>query len=136
MENNPWFILVLGLATVFAGLVCLIFIIKLMSAIVKGRGEKHVDSGGVSPAEVTPVFSTAVPAHSVANRGQFMAAVSAAIATYMDTDASGLRIHSLKCLSANDPNQRQQMIAAVAGAIAVDMGTDVSGLRIHSIKKI
>ena len=35
MQNiSPWFVLVLGMATVFIGLICLILLTKIMSAVM------------------------------------------------------------------------------------------------------
>lgn len=81
----------LGFGTVFVGLLCLIGIIKLMSYVFsKVSASKKPE---VAPAAAA---APAAPAQTVANRGEFIAAVSAAIATEMGTDVSGLRIVSVK----------------------------------------
>ena len=81
----------LGFGTVFVGLICLIFIIKLMSVIFNAlQGKKKA-----APAPAAAV-APAPAAEEIPNRGQFIAAVSAAIATVMGTDVSGLRILSVK----------------------------------------
>ena len=89
MGNSPeWYVVVLlGFGTVFVGLICLIYIIKLMSVIVR------VLDGKKAPA---PAVTAPAAKEEIVNRGEFVAAISAAIATVMGTDVSGLRIHSIK----------------------------------------
>lgn len=90
MANTPdWYVVVLlGFGTVFIGLICLIYIIKLMSVIIRSLDDKKTPA----PAAAAPVAKK----EEIVNRGEFVAAVSAAIATAMGTDVSGLRIHSIK----------------------------------------
>lgn len=79
----------LGLGTVFVGLICLIFISKLMSALI-GRKKD-------APApKAAPAAAPAPAAQPASDHGAFVAAVSAAIATTMGADVSGLRILSIK----------------------------------------
>lgn len=131
------FVLVLGLGTVFAGLFCLIILTKLMSAVLS-KSSKNESKQPSTAVQTAPVSAQPAPAFAdatnIPNRQQFVAAVSAAIATYMGTDVSGLRIRSIKVAGASD--DRQQMVAAMSAAIASAMDTEPSGLRIHSIKKI
>lgn len=89
MGNTPeWYtVVLLGFGTVFVGLICLIFITKLMSAIIGSKGNKVASA---------PAAASAPAESTIANRGEFVAAVSAAIATTIGTDVSGLRILSIK----------------------------------------
>ncbi len=80
----------LGLGTVFVGLISLIFIIRLMSFLYGLFAGK---SASRAPA---PTAAPAAAAEPIENRQQFVAAVSAAIATVMGTEVSGLRITSIK----------------------------------------
>ena len=82
----------LGLGTVFVGLISLIFIIRLMSFLYGLFAGKSA-SGAPAPASTTATAATSEP---IENRQQFVAAVSAAIATVMGTEVSGLRITSIK----------------------------------------
>ena len=81
----------IGLGTVFAGLICLILICYIMSVVVKlfAKSEK-------APA-VVPAQAPA-PQASIANKGEFAAAVAAAIAEDLGTDVTGIRIKSIKKL--------------------------------------
>ena len=84
---------ILGFGTVFIGLICLIFIVMLTSLVInkltagKTKGPVH--------SEETQVSSDG----GIENRQEFVAAVSAAIATVMGKDVSGLRIKSIKKVS-------------------------------------
>ena len=84
MEYSSIFVCLMGMGTVFFGLICLIALTYLMSAVV-GRGKK------ASPAPPVP----AAP-----DRGEItpelIAAVSAALAEDLGTDITGIRIVSMK----------------------------------------
>lgn len=80
----------LGFGTVFVGLICLILIIKLMSLVFSGLNAKK------AAAQEAPTPSAPAPAAEIPDRGQFIAAVSAAIAASIGGDVSGLRILSVK----------------------------------------
>ena len=73
-----------GMGTVFFGLICLIALTYLMSAVV-GRGKKAapapVPAAPQTAGEVTP---------------ELVAAVSAALAEELGTDITGIRIVSMK----------------------------------------
>lgn len=81
-EYSDLFVVLLGLGTVFAGLLCIILLITVMSWLCSRTAPKAAapavngDSGGVTPAMI--------------------AAVSAAIAEDMGTDVSAIRIVSMK----------------------------------------
>lgn len=87
MENiSSALVMVLGMGTVFVGLIMLILLTKLMSAVI-GKGK------GAEQAKAAPV---AAPAAGISDRKAFDAAIAAAIATYMGNEPEGLRIHSIK----------------------------------------
>lgn len=79
---------VLGLGIVFIGLVALIVIIKIMGAIMKGVGKKKTAS--------VPAPEPAAVSEPEGDRGEIIAAVSAAIATVMGENVGGIRIVSFK----------------------------------------
>lgn len=89
MENiSSALVMVLGMGTVFAGLIMLILLTKLMSVVI-GRGKD------AEQAKTAPV-AAAAPAAGISDRKAFDAAIAAAIATYMGNEPEGLRIHSIK----------------------------------------
>ena len=83
--NNPWFVLVLGMGTVFIGLFLLVLIIKVMGFIA-GKTVKTPAAPAAAPAPAPVVYP-----HEV-DRYAFDAAVAAAIAAYTGRDIKGFRI--------------------------------------------
>lgn len=98
-EISSVFVTVLGMATTFFGLICIIILAKIMSFCC--RIANKVDSGSKDAASVAPV-APAAPAPVVQannqseNKGEIVAAISAAIAEDMGTDVSAIRILSIK----------------------------------------
>lgn len=88
MDYSNLFVCLMGICTVFIGLICIIVLVSAMSAVVRAT-----DKAMAKPAPAV----TAVPA---ADRDQvspaMVAAVSAAIAEEMGTDISTIRIVSFK----------------------------------------
>lgn len=80
-EIPSWFVVCMGLGTVFVGLICIIIICKIMSVFLKER--KTVTLAEKKPTEIE-------------NREELIAAVSAAVAEDMGTDISAIRILSFK----------------------------------------
>ena len=141
---NPLLVLAIGIGVVFFGLFCLIGIIYLMSFIyrlVSGeRKLRSIESNKVDLSELTPAQGKQYAPVSLSpeQRRSMIAAVSVAVAEYMGTDPSALRIHSIRRVGGAEPagSDRRELIAAISAALAMQLGTDVSGLRIHSIKKV
>ena len=81
----PWFVVVMGVGTVFIGLICIILICAIMGLIFRNHEQK----------EVVPVKKTE---QSVTweNRQEILAAVCAAAAEDMGTDVSAIRVISFK----------------------------------------
>lgn len=77
----------LGIGIVFIGLIALIVIIKIMGALMRGTNkQKTVPEQEAPKPEPMPE----------GDRGEIIAAVSAAIATVMGESVSGIRIVSFK----------------------------------------
>ena len=140
-EISNLFVVLMGLGTVFFGLICIIILSSLMSAVCKLLEKKPAASRETSsaPAEVTAA-PAAVPV-AAPDRQAMIAAISAAIAEDLGTDISGIRIRSMKHVGGAVPAaapaaDRQAMIAAVSAAIAEDLGTDISAIRIRSFKRV
>ena len=85
MEYSDLFVCLMGLGTVFVGLVCIILLVTLMSLVCRSTGEK--------PAP-TPAAPAGAP--KVGTSPELIAAVSAAIAEERGTDISAIRIISMK----------------------------------------
>lgn len=87
-----WFVVAMGLATVFVGLIAIIIVIMIMGKIVgafvktKPEGTKQQ-----SPASVPAVGNVVI-----ADRDKVVVAISAAIAEEIGEDAGAIRIVSLR----------------------------------------
>ena len=86
MDYSSLFVCLMGMGTVFFGLICLIVLTTLMSAVC-GRGH--------SPAAPIPAAAPPAPAE---DRQALAAAIAAAVAEDLGTDITGIRILSLKKL--------------------------------------
>ncbi len=86
-EYGSLFVCLMGMGTVFFGLICLIVLTTIMGKIVGGR-----------PAPAAPAPVAAAPAAQEGNRQEIAAAVSAAIAEELGTSITGIRIISMKKL--------------------------------------
>lgn len=93
-EVSSLFVVLMGVGTVFFGLICIIVLSSAMSAVCRSMG-------GAAPVVAAPAPAVAVPAvrnDAIPNRQAMIAAISAAIAEDMGTDISGIRILSVKKL--------------------------------------
>ncbi len=89
---SDWIVVVLGLVTVFIGLICIILICKLTGLVCAALVNNKSTKAAAADAPVS-AGQDAIP-----NRQQFIAAVSAAIAEDLGTDVTNIRILSVKKL--------------------------------------
>ncbi len=89
-EPSNLFVCLLGIGTVFIGLICLILLCKIVG-LLTNKAEKTTE-------KATPVTAVSVSkaSQTIENRQEIVAAVSAAIAEELGTDISALRILSFK----------------------------------------
>jgi len=93
-EPASWFVVLLGVAIVFVGLVTIILLCELMNYIYD-----KVTQGKKATATEAPAAASAPAAPlAIPNREEFIAAVSAALAEEMGEDISAIRILSVKRL--------------------------------------
>lgn len=98
-------VFVLGFGTVFVGLLALILIITLLGVIMKGSNAKEAEKAvqaAPAPQPAAPVAAAAEPepapepaVEEIEDRESMVAAISAAIATVMGEEVSGIRILSI-----------------------------------------
>ena len=91
-QYSSLFVCLMGMGTVFFGLICLIILTMIMGKICGGA-----PSAIPTPAPVPASRSTA-PAAPEPNRQELVAAVSAALAEELGADITGIRILSMKKL--------------------------------------
>ena len=86
MDYSNLFVCLMGIGTVFFGLICIILLVTLMSFVCRKTEQKNT---------LAPVSAPAgVPKAGIGP--ELIAAVSAAIAEEMGTDISAIRIMSMK----------------------------------------
>lgn len=87
MELSNLFVCLMGMGTVFAGLICLVFICYLVGFAARDRKKPVAERN--APAEADKATVTE-------NREELVAAISAAVAEELGEDVSRIRILSLK----------------------------------------
>lgn len=85
-----WQVCLLGVGTVFVGLIGVILVCIIIGAIVGKIGGKKEEQPVVAKAPAV------TQNEQIQNREEFVAAISAALAEYMGEDANSFRIVSIK----------------------------------------
>ncbi len=85
-EINNAFVVVMGIGTVFIGLICIIIVCKTVGVFCNIGAKKGVDEKSVSP------YAPEI----IENKEEIIAAVTAACAEDMGKDVSALRVLSFK----------------------------------------
>lgn len=93
-EIPTLFVCAMGMGIVFIGLVCLIVLIKILGKVSQLIVSKEAAPAPVAAA-IAPV-AAAPAANEIPNRGELVAAVSAALAEELGTDVRAIRILSIK----------------------------------------
>ena len=88
MDYSNLFVCLMGLCTVFIGLICIIMLVSVMSNVVRRTDKKTAAAAIRAPAAVSTAASAVTP--------ELVAAVAAAIAEDMGSDVSAIRIVSMK----------------------------------------
>ena len=83
------FVCLMGVGTVFVGLICIILLCKIVMPIVRATEKKTVKPVVQAPAQ---------PVADIPDRQRMLAAVCAAIAEELGTDVSALKVISFKKL--------------------------------------
>ena len=87
------FVCLMGMGTVFIGLICIVFLCQAMSAIIK-HFEKGPEVMTLSAKQVSGQASeTSAP---IENRQELVAAISAVLAEELGEEVTALRILSIK----------------------------------------
>ncbi|MEG1849176.1 MAG: OadG family protein [Oscillospiraceae bacterium] len=115
MEQSGVFVLLLGMTTVFIGLICLIYISKIMSWLCL-RGQP-----APQPKKAAPPVARAVPVVSAAGAG-----------------AIGTKRMMVEgpTVAACAVENRQQFVAATAAAIAANRGATPPNMEVQIIRKV
>ncbi len=90
-DHSVFVVFLMGMGTVMLGLVCIVLLCTLMSALVR-------KFSGTKEKETSETEKTAPPSAPAAipNRGELVAAIAAAVAEELGEDVGAIRILSLK----------------------------------------
>ena len=104
-ELSNGFVVVMGLATVFIGLICIILLIKIVSALCQISSNIAPETPASTAPQLSASMSAPAPTAGTAapradhapsiEHGVLIAVISAAIAEELGTDVSAIRIVSL-----------------------------------------
>ncbi|MBQ8747895.1 MAG: OadG family protein [Clostridia bacterium] len=133
-EPGLLFVPIMGICTVLLGLTCIILLCTLMSKVCRLLEKSETDKPSAPAQTASPAASAPIP-----NKGELVAAISAALAEELGTDISAIRIHSLRRVGAPAPAAdpaHGELVAAISTALAEELGTDISAIRIHSLRKV
>ncbi|MBQ4528148.1 MAG: OadG family protein [Clostridia bacterium] len=92
---SPAFVCIVGIVTVFSGLVAIIILCKLMSAICSLFPEKKAEPA-ISPAQQPRKSAPVASSETIANKQEIIAGVCAVIAEELGTEVSNIRVVSFK----------------------------------------
>ncbi len=88
---SPLFVTLMGIGTVFFGLVCIIVLTTIMGAVLKSNNAKPAPAPAAAPKAAAP----AAPAVNTAKEQEILAAVIAAVTEDLGPSASRMQITSI-----------------------------------------
>ena len=89
MDYSNLFVCLMGMGTVFIGLVCIVVLVSVMSALCRKTESSRTAAAPIAAAPVHPQMDNG-------KKPELMAAIAAAIAEDMGTEISAVRIVSIK----------------------------------------
>lgn len=87
---SPLFVTVMGIGTVFFGLICIIFLTMIMGSVLKDSAKP-----APAPAAAPKAAAPAAPAVNTAKEQEILAAVIAAVTEDLGPSASRMQITSI-----------------------------------------
>ncbi len=99
LNEKDLYVIVLGVGTVFVGLICIIILCKILGVCCQILAKKDNSESTSAPAVPSAPVAPAAPVPAVIpNRRETVAAIAAAIAEDLGTDVSAIRILSIEKL--------------------------------------
>lgn len=95
-EVSNLFVVLMGVGTVFVGLICIIILCLIVGLFCRLGGDKKDTTPVAAPAQNTAPAVSSSADLAPEKRREIIAAVSAALAEELGTDVSAIRIHSFK----------------------------------------
>ena len=87
---SPLFVTLMGIGTVFFGLICIIVLTTIMGSVLKSKSKPAAPAPAAAPAAAAP----AAPAVNTAKEQEILAAVIAAVNEDLGPSASRMQITS------------------------------------------
>ena len=91
MEYSPLFVTLMGIGTVFFGLICIIVLTTVMGSVLKSKSKPAAPTPAAAPKAAAP----AAPAVNTAKEQEILAAVIAAVTEDLGPSASRMQITSI-----------------------------------------
>ena len=88
MEYSPLFVTLMGIGTVFFGLICIIVLTTVMGSVLKSKSKPAAPAPAAAPKAAAP----AAPAVNTAKEQEILAAVIAAVTEDLGPSASRMQI--------------------------------------------
>lgn len=88
MEYSSLFVTLMGIGTVFFGLICIIFLTMVMGAMMKSTAK--------TPAPAAAPAAAAVPAKPQGMQPEIVAAITAALSEEIGISTNGINIVNIK----------------------------------------
>lgn len=88
---SPLFVTLMGIGTVFFGLICIIVLTTIMGSILKSKSKPAAPAPAAAPKAAAP----AAPAVNTAKEQEILAAVIAAVTEDLGPSASRMQITSI-----------------------------------------
>ena len=88
---SPLFVTLMGIGTVFFGLVCIIVLTTIMGSVLKSNAKPAAPAPAAAPKATAP----AAPAANTAKEQEILAAVIAAVTEDLGPSASRMQITSI-----------------------------------------
>ena len=88
---SPLFVTLLGIGTVFFGLICIIVLTTVMGSVLKSKSKPAAPAPAAAPKAAAP----AAPAVNTAKEQEILAAVIAAVTEDLGPSASRMQITSI-----------------------------------------
>lgn len=88
---SPLFVTLMGIGTVFFGLICIIVLTTIMGSVLKSKSKPAAPAPAAAPKAAAP----AVPAVNTAKEQEILAAVIAAVTEDLGPSASRMQITSI-----------------------------------------
>ncbi len=88
---SPLFVTLMGIGTVFFGLICIIVLTTVMGSVLKSKSKPAAPAPAAAPKAAAP----AAPAGNTAKEQEILAAVIAAVTEDLGPSASRMQITSI-----------------------------------------